>query len=221
MDAEDAGGDPLDDEVADGVAEAVTIPEGETGTWDPSSGTTGGTVGAAGTAPTDEDIPCAGWRACGVSDSRYKHARDYVRIRIHSRMVGSIGRLYCGRYDSVPGGELTFGYRHIKQRHTRDFALKSQWISRNWRDLAGWTINWTLRDPDVAGDPTPRRFCYQRKFYLYYGDTLVAKMRTYVYLGKTGMRIMTAFPGSGVGGKGKCKAEIINRGGTVRYDTGR
>ncbi len=43
---------------------------------------------------------------------------------------------------------------------------------------------------DVGGDPTTKRFCYQRKFYLYYGDTVVEKMRVYVYLGKTGMRIM-------------------------------
>lgn len=54
-------------------------------------------------------------------------------------------------------------------------------------------MSYTFREPGAVYIQ-PTRFCYQRKFYLYYGDTKVSEMRAIMYLGETDVRIMTAYP---------------------------
>lgn len=55
--------------------------------------------------PGGGSIPWSRWAACGVRDSRYKVVRDYGRPQLHRRMDRGYARLYCGRRDSVKGGE--------------------------------------------------------------------------------------------------------------------
>lgn len=141
---------------------------------------------------TDEGIPYAGWAACGVFDDRFKVVHDYTRLTVHWRQERTYARLYCGLYEA-DGSTSAFGYRHIKDRHAGDWQRKADYIQRNWRDLAGWAMTYTFRDPGAIFIQ-PTRFCYQRKFYLYYGDTKVSEMRAVMYLGETGVRIMTAYP---------------------------
>lgn len=141
---------------------------------------------------TSDNIPYAGWAACGVRDSRYKVVHDYRRRFVNGRQARTYTRLYCGLYER-DGSESRFGYRHIKDRHAGDWQRKADYIRRNWRDLAGWTMMHTFRDPGAAF-MTNERFCYQRMFYLYHGKTQVSRMRAIYYLGVTGVRIMTGFP---------------------------
>lgn len=143
-------------------------------------------------APTDEGIPFAGWRACGAFDSRYQVVKDYSRVDLDSRMERDYARLYCGIRDADED-DGRFGYRHIKGRHLNDWANKAAYINKNWRDLAGWAMKYTMADPDAAWK-TSRSFCYHRKFLLYYGNQQVGKMRVVMYLGLTGVRIFTAIP---------------------------
>ena len=140
----------------------------------------------------DEGIPYAGWAACGFRDDRYKVVHDYSRRTVQWRQARTYARLYCGLFeDDLP--EHAFGYRHILAGHAGDWQRKADYINRNWRDLAGWAMYHTFRTPGAVY-LQPTRYCYQRRFYLYYGDTQVSTMRAIMYLGETGVRIMTAYP---------------------------
>lgn len=141
---------------------------------------------------TDEGIPYAGWAACGARDGRFKVVHDYRRLTFHGRQERTYARLYCGLYER-DGSTAAFGYRHIKDRHSGDWQRKADYIRRNWRDLAGWAMSYTFREPNAVFIQ-PTRFCYQRKFYLYYGDTKVSEMRAVMYLGETAVRVITAYP---------------------------
>lgn len=157
----------------------------------------------------------AGWRACGFRDSRFKVVHDYTRYSYyHPRMVGLRARLYCGLFER-DGSTSVFGYRHILDRHAGDWANKSAYIQRNWRDLAGWTLMWTLRDPDVVYESTPgRRFCFERTFYLADGGgRVLSTLRTATYLGETGVRVMTHFPTRSTG-TSQCARSAARAGGT-------
>lgn len=143
-------------------------------------------------AVTDEGIPYAGWAACGAFDDRFKVVHDYARLTVHPRQERTYARLYCGLFED-DGATTRFGYRHILDRHSGDWQNKANYINRNWRDLAGWAMDYTFKDPGAIYIQ-PERFCYQRMFYLYYGNTQVSTMRAIMYLGETGVRIMTAFP---------------------------
>lgn len=156
-------------------------------------------LSAAGT----EGIPYAGWAACGVFDNRFKVVHDYRRKYVHNRQERKYTRLYCGLRDK-DGSTNRFGYRHIKDKHLNHWARKSSYINRNWRDLAGWAMKYTSKNPNAVFVQS-KRFCYQRKFYLYYGNTKVSEMRAVIYLGKTGVRIMTAYPTN----KGTCNGTKI------------
>jgi hypothetical protein len=140
-----------------------------------------------------EDIPFAGWHACGNFDSRYRVVHDYGKRALHPRMERGYARLYCGLFEN-DGTETRFGYRHILAEHAGDWSRQSAFISRNWRDLVGWVLDWTFSDPDRVTNQRYNRFCYDREFQLYYGDELIKTIRTRVVTGKTGVRIMTAYP---------------------------
>lgn len=100
-------------------------------------------------------LPHANWRACGVFDSRYKVVHDYKRRHVHRRMVGKVGRLYCGMRDDN-GSEHAFGYWHIKDGHEDEWQAWASRVGANWRDLAGWSIKHVLRDPDKVQNQSRR-----------------------------------------------------------------
>lgn len=157
-----------------------------------------------------DPIPFAGWRACpgyDIHDTRYRVVHDYKRPWKHPRMNRSYARLYCGLYsDALP--ERKFGFRHIAEKHSNvvdGWGFYSNLIGRNWRDLAGWAFSWTLRDPDLATDQSWNRFCYQRQFFFVVNGEVVRQMRAIVILGRTGIRIMTAFPRRQATGADYCR----------------
>jgi len=194
--AADAG---LDATAAKTLASRMASDPGKPLSWSLTPPNASGKRSAAASASdlvvaraTDEDIPFAGWAACGARDDRFKVVHDYRRLTFHGRQERTYARLYCGLYER-DGSTAAFGYRHIKDRHAGDWQRKADYIGRNWRDLAGWAMSYTFREPNqVYIQPT--RFCYQRKFFLYYGDTKVSEMRAVMYLGETAVRVITAIP---------------------------
>jgi hypothetical protein len=186
----------------EGIPDEEIDPDGLSGT-DPVPG--GGEFGITSdgwsgqSLSSTSTLPSAGWAACGVFDSRYKVVRDYQRRVAHSRMAGRTARLYCGmennRYDSSGNKlESAFGYWHIKQAHSEEWQAYANRVGRNWRDLAGWAIYHTLEDPGKVQNQSPIRFCFNKKFYYYNQDGQITDtFYTRVYLGETGVRIMTAF----------------------------
>lgn len=154
---------------------------------------------------TGPHIPYSGWAGCGVFDNKYKVVRDYGRYPFHPRMQRSYARLYCGIYKHE-GNLGLFGFRHIKLRHLRDFQGWSWLIGRQWQDLAGWMMKWTLDVPDKATVASANRFCYQRRFFLMYGARDPKRVRVVMWLGETGVRIMSFAP-TNPGGRGPCRGE--------------
>lgn len=160
--------------------------------------------------PGGPGIPFSGWAACGVNDSRYKVVRDYDRYR-YAGMEGSYARLYCGRVDSVQGGESAFGFRHIRDKRQSALSAYAGMMNRQWRDFTGWAMDWITYDPDQIWKPRAVRHCYQRKFVYIVGDTTLIKKRFMLITGETGVRIMTFFPGDFTG-KGYCNIHGSKRG---------
>lgn len=64
-----------------------------------------------------------------------------------------------------------------------------------WRDMADWSIAWMLYDPDFAA--AGPKWCYSRVVYVYNKKTgkKVYERSVRMYVGKTGQRIESAFPG--------------------------
>ncbi len=134
---------------------------------------------------------------CTDDESRYEKVKDYPRARDHSRMERSYARLYCGkegRYSEEPYSESAFGIRHIRALKKDAFDELAEWQGSTWGHWMHWAIWHTLEDYDIRTVQSWKRFCYQKEFRFesITGETVYRNV--IVILGKTGVRIMTAFP---------------------------
>lgn len=109
-------------------------------------------------------------------------------------MVGSSAYLDCGMVND-DGDEHAFGYRHIKDRHQDDWQSWASRVGRGWQDLAGWAIDGALENPSKVENQSASRFCYSRKVYYRVDGEAVDYFYSRIYLGESGRRITTAFPG--------------------------
>jgi hypothetical protein len=55
-------------------------------------------------------------------------------------------------------------------------------------------LTWTFSGPDRRTVQNADRYCYEKKFNYYEDDKLIRTTWVRVILGRTGQRIMTAFP---------------------------
>lgn len=133
--------------------------------------------------------PPSNWRGCGYFDSKDKWVKEYVRLRVRSKFVGSVATLRCG--------DMSYGYTHIKARHMTDWANLGARVGVQWRDMADWSIAWMLQDPDRA-TASGSNYCFSRRVFVYERRTGQLKYQRDVrmFIGATGQRIQTAFPGS-------------------------
>lgn len=121
-------------------------------------------------------------------------------------------RMYCGKRDSTQS-ESAFGLRHIRAGHKADFAsyaaLDSSQPNRNWGNFMHFTIWKTVQQPRRATVQNANRYCLQATFQLKRLDNrqTAQEMDVAVILGRTGTRIMSAFPGVS---KEYCKGVLIN-----------
>ena len=134
------------------------------------------------------------WAACGVRDADSKRVRTFNR-EPYEPGGNSIGRLLCG--EQVEDGPQ-WGYRHIKAKHTNDWAYMAAWVgSADWRSMADWAIARALADPVSS-------FTYdsRRDVYVYVaradlrkkdGPTILSRWPL-VVVARRNNRIITAYP---------------------------
>lgn len=134
---------------------------------------------------------------CTNGESRYAIVKDYPRANAHQRMERTYARMYCGkelRESEQPYSEAAFGIRHIRLRHRSQFAKLAAMQGSTWGNWMHWALRWTMSEPSQRSVEGPNRFCYFKKFGFQNVDGEVVNKWVYVILGKTGVRIMTAFP---------------------------
>jgi hypothetical protein len=140
---------------------------------------------APGTAATT-------WANCGILAKDTKIVRSFTRIRADTGVgytPGGISNLACGN--------AAWGYRHILQRHAREWEYDAFRTQGNWRDVADFAIAAALRDPDAtAYDQGRDTFCYSRLILLINnrtGQQVGTRTPNVIIAGAT-KNIITAFP---------------------------
>jgi hypothetical protein len=83
--------------------------------------------------------PAAVWAACGASSPPEKVVRVFPRTAFVPGPAGTSSTLLCGTEG--------FGYRHVAARHGQDWQTVALYTGGNWRDLADFAIEQTLRAP--------------------------------------------------------------------------
>ncbi|GAA4185280.1 hypothetical protein GCM10022288_07030 [Gryllotalpicola kribbensis] len=183
-----------DDAFVDGVSSVeiggqdfalTTTPPGNTNYGSPQ----GFGQGGVHTDATVKAIAPANWPACGYNVKESKLVHEYIRLRVRGGggIEGTTAALRCGTDK--------YGYFHILDAHMSQWASVTP-SSLNWRDVANWSMDWILSDPDKATYNTSQQtWCFSRTVYLVKNNkTVVATMTPHVGLGKTAQRIITAFP---------------------------
>lgn len=132
------------------------------------------------------------------SDSRYTVVNDYPRARAHWRMERSYARMYCGkaeRQSEQPFSEAAFGIRHIR-RHRSQFAKLAAYQGSTWGHWMHWALRWTMSEPGWRVVQSENRYCYEKAFYFEAPSGAQERRWVIVILGRTGVRMITAFPRS-------------------------
>ena len=148
------------------------------------------TVNLPGTAPGGTRPP---WLPCGLRDSGAKVIKTYARTRTRTPdevdFPSGPARLRCGNSD--------FGYRHIVLRHRTEWLTNAALSEDNWLDLADFSINAALTDPDrVVYDWRNNATCFSRAIYLINNRTKqrAGTLVPNVVVGFTTLNVVTAIP---------------------------
>jgi hypothetical protein len=160
-----------------------------------SSGTPNGQQGLAAAAPGGvpdciggQCIPYTTWAACGLFSSRNKRVTwPYFREYFSPLQAGNWVTLRCGTN--------SYGYKHLQFRnHDAQFEGIAARMGRNWRDIADWTIAWTLAEPTKVVRESDAKFCYSRRFAFRVGSNTIKKKYVQVVTGATSRRLISAYP---------------------------
>lgn len=196
-DAEEGDADPLDEFYP---REQANPPGADPNSVEVRAFSDASTAGSAGTMSLRDYIPSHDWAACGAFDSRHKLVKSHERLRWHSRMVGTTVALRCGDEED-DGTRKRYGFRHIKHRHGNFNGVSgskyqgyADQIGRQWMDLAAWTLDYVVEDPDTVVNASDIRYCMDRMFGFYAGDVLTDRFRAVLWIGATGRRVMTLYP---------------------------
>ncbi|MCM0622724.1 hypothetical protein [Nocardioides bruguierae] len=134
---------------------------------------------------------------CTDGESRYATVKDYPREKAHSRMERTYARMYCGKKDrdsEEPLSEAAFGIRHIRAYHKSQFAKLASWQGSTWGNWMHWALRWVMSEPSLRTVQNANRFCYEKPFNFTNANGEAVTRYVVALLGKTGVRIMTAFP---------------------------
>lgn len=193
-----------DDPAPEGLDYSVPTPSG--GAWF-TRDSKGRRVKVLSSNPSKQSRGSFFWDSvCTNDEHRYSTVMDYRRSNRDDRMVGDVARMYCGkeaRSSEGPYSEAAFGIRHIRDgyqvpSHRDEFQYYADYGNANWGEFMDQTLWYTFRDPDVVTDPNPEgnRFCYEKEFEYEVEDAVVKRAYVVAITGRTGKRIMTAFPRS-------------------------
>ncbi|WP_377323267.1 hypothetical protein ACFJIY_01350 [Pimelobacter simplex] len=119
--------------------------------------------------------------------------KQYNRPRSHRRMSGSKAKMYCGKHVSSQS-ESAFGLRHVRAGHKGHFADLAAMEGRDWGNFMHWSVSWVISEPGRRTVQNANRFCFQKKFGFRQPNGSTFDRQIVVILGRTGVRIMTAFP---------------------------
>lgn len=144
---------------------------------------------AASNSGTWWDAQCPG----GDGSDRYHHLKEYPRAKLHPRMKGDYGILYCGMV-ADEGSEHAFGFRKIRAKHKSQFAKYAAWQGSDWANFMNWTVWHTVSQPENVTNQSPTRFCYEKRFVWKNPNGTLVTRTVAVILGETAQRIMSAWP---------------------------
>jgi hypothetical protein len=135
------------------------------------------------------------WGACGSSDPAYKIVRAFSRYRTSGTgtyLAGGTSNLRCG---TTTG----YGYRHIYTNHRSQWEQKGALTAQNWRDVADFGIEWSLRDPDsTKWRSSNQSWAFQRTIYLVNKSTGqgVGQTEVCTVVGLSTQNVITSYPGA-------------------------
>jgi len=151
----------------------------------------------SGTAQTAMAAASSWWDGqCGSNSStadKFDVVKQYNRPKVHSRMSGSKAKMYCGKNVSTQS-EAQFGLRHIRTSHKSQFASLAVLEGRDWGNFMHWSVTWVISQPGWRTVQNADRYCYQKLFQFHNPSGSTFDRQVVVILGRTGVRIMTAFP---------------------------
>lgn len=133
---------------------------------------------------------------CGSNSStanKFDVLKQYNRPKVHKRMEGSKSKMYCGKSVSTQS-EAAFGLRHIRAKHKGQFADLAALEGRDWGNFMHWSVSWVISEPGWRTVQNANRYCYQKRFGFRSPSGSTFDRQVIVILGRTGVRIMTAFP---------------------------
>lgn len=147
------------------------------------------------------DNPRAGqahiWGACGRSTADDKIVRTFNRIAVTPSNGGP--KFAAGRSNLLCGNS-SFGYRHIVKGHQTEWEQAAAPAGLNWRDIADFGIEWTLKDPDhITYNKKKGSYCFSRLIYLVNtrSNQTAGQKIVNVVVGAGNKRIVTAWPRNG------------------------
>jgi len=158
-------------------------------------------VTARASTPADapsqhEKPPPTLWGACPVNgreDAEHKLVRKFQR----GPGVSTTGEVMPGGESDLVCGHDGYGYYHIANGHGAHWTQKGVKSSENWRSVADYAIEETLKNPQrVTYRPANDAFCYSREI------DLIDKVRGIVvdvFFARVAVshrdgRIITAYP---------------------------
>lgn len=135
------------------------------------------------------------WAACGSFDPASKIVRAYTRYRTSgpgTYLAGGTSNLRCGT-------NTGYGYRHIYTNHRTQWEQKGALTAQNWRDVADYAMEWSLKDPDSTRYRSANQaWAFQRTIYLVNKSTGqgVGQMEVCTVVGLNTQNVITSYPGA-------------------------
>ena len=129
------------------------------------------------------------WASCGVTSDRNKVIKQWVGQYGHHR--GRVISLTCGTKEKE-------GYRHIKERHLRDWKNLADIEGISWMDLADQGITKSLTSAEYwRNSEAKNSTCYSGQIYLVHKQRGIPVKINYptVVAGNDTDIIVTAYPG--------------------------
>ena len=117
--------------------------------------------------------------------------RHGARVDLEHFLPGGTSTLVCGNSG--------YSYRHIFKNHRGDWEHDARVEGTNWRDHADWSIEVTLRDPQVVAYRSQNdSYCYSRAIQLWDKSNRrhVTDRIIIVAVSTKTARIITAYPNS-------------------------
>lgn len=148
------------------------------------------------TAALGSKILPADWKPCGYKQEG-KLVKEYPRLGARDgshKTSGGFADFRCGTQ--------RYGYFHVLEGKQKAWTNMAFGTGVNWRDLASWSAEWVLQDPDnrvyvpkQAAYKTPR-WCYSRIVYLRDNKSkeVIKEHWVRVIMGETGVRVISMYP---------------------------